>query len=125
MEKKRPVGVIIIGVLEMLFGLVGCLFLGRILVDMIRLNGQIGFGWLALPLIAAWALMLPLGVIMFMQKRVAWFVHIILIPLIILVILAAWTSIRLDVRIVTSIPLILCIFVLYYLTRPKIKEQFK
>lgn len=125
MKKQRLAGVIVIGIFEILFGLIGCLYLGWALIDVIKTNGQIGFGWLSLPLITVWALMFPLGVAMILQKKIGWFAHIIFIPLIMLVILVAWMGVRLDVRIVISIPLILCAITLYYITRSKVKEQFK
>ena len=127
MEKKRLAGVTTIGVFETLFGLIGCLFLGAIIVDIIQRNGQIGFGWLSVPFISAWTFMLPLGVVMFLQNRLAWLAHIILWPSIVLVIFIKypWYAMNFGARIMESIPLALCVLILYYLTRPAVREQFR
>jgi len=128
MERKRPVGLIIISIVEILAGMVGIWCSYDLLTHEIRTGETIGIAWLLVPLCVAMALLFFLGLTILLRKKVALIIHItgsILIPCGLVVVYAYLSSLIFGIWLLMS-PVILIGFIsAYYLTRPKVKEQFR
>ncbi|MFH0839533.1 MAG: hypothetical protein V1883_00765 [Candidatus Omnitrophota bacterium] len=129
MMKKRLWGATIIGVIEVLFGLYGFNLLVQTLTYEGRTGKVLGMGGLLLPIYVVWTCFVLLGLGMLLQKKAALIIHLVFIVFATLALIFttvfvigefyAGLCMMMGWCIIVAIPLI------YYLTRPKIREQFR
>ncbi|MFH0839494.1 MAG: hypothetical protein V1883_00560 [Candidatus Omnitrophota bacterium] len=129
MDNKKSVGLIIIGVFEILIGLFGIWNLYLLLTFEKRTGSTAGLGWLFLPLLLAAALLFLLGIGIVLRAKLAWYFHVIGIPLTIgaLVLLFIYWGMGftdLDFWMLIAFPAIVAILLVWYLILPGIREQF-
>lgn len=121
MWKKGSIWLDLLSILEGLVGLFGLYLLFELLKPPVP-----GIVILMLPVCIVLSLFLPLGLGIALRKKIAWFTHMIIIPLILAVIaLTHFSGIEILENIWFVFPVIVGILSLLYLTRPAVKEQFK
>ncbi len=130
MGNNKSVGLIIIGVLEILIGLFGIWNLYLLLTFEKRTGATPGLGWLFLPLLLAAGILFFLGIGILLRAKFAWYFHVIGLPLIICALVALFIYWGMgftdfDFWLLIAFPAIIAILLIWYLIRPSIREQFK
>lgn len=145
MENKRPVGIIIIGIVEILVGSFNLFMLLNLFIYAV--GHSVGVGGFLIYIYLPLSLFALLGFGMLLRKKVALYIHNIVIPVLLVVLIFPIIFFGIIPKLMSPhtynlllhgfgvfdffimlFPLLMFaigIFILYYLSRPNVKEQFK